>query len=238
MLVAKYSLSQLAPAFAPERATARNLRLPYGGPTGTGGQYARGTVLGCVGGTAANEVATLTAGTGTHTCTFTADKVYSISHAANASLASVQALWENVFGPGNVAVTGTPGTSYVLTFQSQLAFVRIGGVFAVSAAGGSPAWARTTRGSAGAGQYDAYVNGTIDPAAAVLAVDYLSTPQGELVAEGVRTGQPFSPLCYVSGYFRVADLTGLDAAAAADPGWRLATGDAITEAGAVVGLGV
>ena len=111
-------------------------------------------------------------------------------------------------------------------------------LFAVSSAGGSPSWARTTRGSAGAGQYDAYLDGTVDPAAAVLATDYLSTPQGELVTEGIRTGQPFSPLAYLSGFFNVSDLTGLDANAAADAGWRVAVGDAITDTGAVVALGI
>lgn len=235
MLVAQYSLSQLQPAFGP--VVTKCLRLPYGGPTTTGGRYARGTVLGCVGGAAQSEVVTLSLGTGSHTVSITADKVYQVTHAANVALATVQAQYEAIFGTGNVAVTGTVSTTHVLTFRNQLANARIGCLFAVTSAGGSPSWARTTRGSCGAGQYDAYLDGTVDPAAAVLAVDYLSTPQGELVTDGVRTGQPFSPLCYVSGFFNVADLTGLDAAAAADAGWRIATGDAITDTGAVVALG-
>ena len=238
MLTAQYSLTQLLPAFAREVAVTRNVRLPYGGPIATGGKYARGLVLGCVGGGPQNEIVTLTLGTGTHTVTITADKVYQFTHAANVALATVQAQYEAVFGAGNVAVTGTVSTTHTLTFQGQLANVRIGCLFAVSAGGGSPAWARTTRGTAGAGQYDAYLDGTVDPAAAVLATEYLSTPQGELVTEGLRTGQPFSPLAYVAGYFSVADLTGLNANAVADPGWRLVTGDAITDTGAVVGLGV
>jgi hypothetical protein len=238
VLVAQYSLSQLLPAFARDRAVTRNLRLPYGGPAATGGKYAKGTVLGCVGGAAAAEVVTLTLGTGAHTVTITADKVYQITHAANVALATVQAQYEAIFGAGNVAVTGTVSTTHTLTFQNQLANARIGCLFAVASAGGSPSWARTTRGSCGAGQYEAYLDGTVDPAAAVLAVDYLSTPQGGLVGEGIPTGQAFSPPCYVAGYFNVADLTGLDANAAADAGWRLVTGDAITDTGAVVGLGI
>lgn len=238
MLVSQYSLSQLLPAFARDRAVTRNLRLPYGGPIATGGKYGKGQVLGCVGGAAAAEVVTLTLGTGTHTVTITADKVYQITHATAVTLAAVQAQYEAIFGVGNVVVTGTVGTTHILTFRSQLADVRIGCLFAVSAGGGSPSWARTTRGSCGAGQYDAYLDGAVDPAAAVLATDYLSTPQGELVTEGIRSGQPFSPLAYVAGYFNVSDLTGLDAAAAADAGWRIVTGDAITDTGAVVGLGI
>lgn len=236
MLVAQYSLSQLQTAFGP--FLVKNLLLPYGGPTGTGGKFAKGTVLGCVGGSAQSEVATLTvSGTATHVSQFTADKVYQVSHAYNASLATVKTAWEAVFGTGNIAVTGTAGTTYVLTFQGQLANVRIGGLFSSTATGGTPTWARTTRGSSGAGQYDAYLDGTVDPASAVLAVDYLSSPLGELVNEGIRSGQPFSPLCYLAAFLNVADLTGLDAAAVADPGWRIAVGSAITDTGAVVALG-
>jgi hypothetical protein len=186
MLVAQYSLSQLQTAFGP--FLVKNLRLPYGGPTGTGGKFSKGTVLGCVGGSAQSEVATLTInGTSDHACTFTADKVYTVTHAYNASLTTVKTAWEAVFGTGNVAVTGTAGTTYILTFQNQLANVRIGGLFAVTAGVGTPSWARTTRGSSGAGQYDAYLDGTVEPAGAVLATDYLSSPQGELVSEGVRS---------------------------------------------------
>src|SRR5688572_17410979 len=104
MLVKQFSLQPLLPAFRPESAVVRNYSLPYGGPVGVGGKFAKGTVLGCVAGTVQSEVATLTAGTGTHVVTFTADKVYSLSHAANAALSAVQALWESVFGAGNVAV--------------------------------------------------------------------------------------------------------------------------------------
>lgn len=236
MLVAQYSLAQLQTAFGP--FLTKNFRLPYGGPTGSGGKFAKGTVLGCVGGAAADEVATLTiSGTATHVTNFTADKIYQVSHAYNATTAAVQALWEVVFGTDNVVVTGTAGTTYVLTFQNQLDSTRIGGLFATTATGGTPTWARTTRGSSGAGQYDAYLDATVDPASAVLAMDYLSSPQGELVTEGIRSGQPFSPLCYISGFFNVADLTGLDANGAADKGWRVAVGNAITDTGAVVALG-
>jgi hypothetical protein len=35
--------------------------------------------------------------------------------------------------------------------------------------------------------------------------------------------RPYAP-CYIAGYFLISDLTGLDAAALADPGWRLVHG--------------
>lgn len=249
MLVAQYSLSQLEPAFDRNLASARPVRLPYGGPTGTGGRFAKGTVLGCVGGTAQSEVATLTLGgtsSGTVTATFTGDKVYQVTWTVGATNASVQTAWEAVFGAGNVAVTGTSAGAtdgtVILTFQNQLANVRIGGLFAATVTAGTSTWARTTRGSAGAGQFDRYLDaGTLNTpttARSVLATDYLSTPQGELVTEGVRSGQAYSPLAWVAGFFNVGDLTGLDANGVADPGWRIVEGAAITDTGAVVGLGV
>ena len=241
MLVRQFSLNPLRPAFAPALASTRTVSLPYGGPTGTGGAFQRGLVLGCVGGTPQSEVVTLTCGTGTHVCTFIADKVYTVTHAANAPIATVRQLWEGVFGPGNVQVTGTPGTNYVLTFQGALANRRIGGHFTVSA-GGTPAWARTTRGSCGAGQFDQYLdsgaNGAPNTARAVLVYDYLSDPRGGQVTEAGPTGQPFSPLIYSAGFFFASELVGLDAAAVSDPGWRLVEGNSISEPGAVVGIGV
>lgn len=243
MLVAQYSLAMLEPAFDREKAVVRNVRLPYGGPTGSGGSFPKGTVLGCVSGTVQSEVATLTIdGTAAHVTTFTADKVYSVSHAYDATLAAVQTAWEAVFGAGNVLVGGTPGTSYTLTFRNQLANVRIGGLFAVSATGGTPSWARTTRGSAGPGQFDKYVdagtNSCPATARAVLAHDYASDPTGGLVTEGLKTMQGYSPLAFLAGFFNLADLTGMDANGAADSGWRFVEGNAVTETGVVLGLGV
>ena len=243
MLTQQFTLSQLAPAFAREKAELRNFRLPYGGPYAVGGAFVRGLVIGCVGGAAANEVRTLTVGTstGTITHTFTADKPYVVTHQHNDTLAVVQAAWEAVFGKGNVTVTGVPGTNYILTFGSQLASTRIGGLMSISS-NGTGAWARTTPGSCGAGQFDRYIdagtNNSPTTARAILAHDYLTDPGGSLVTEGQKTLQGYSPVCYVAGYFNVSDLTGLDAAGVADPGWRIVEGAAITDTGAVVGLGV
>jgi len=243
MLVAQLSLSQLEPAYAPHLAITRNVRLPYGGPYAVGGSFPRGTILGAVGGTAAAEVRTLTIGTSTGTVinTFVADKPYVVSHLVSDTTAVVQALWEVVFGRGNVVVTGTPGTNYILTFASQLVNTRIGGLMSISS-NGTAAWARTTPGSSGAGQFDKYIdagtNNSPQVARSILAYDYLSDPGGGLVTEGQKTQQGFSPLAYFAGYFNVGDLLGFDAAGLADPGWRMVEGTVITETGAVVGLGV
>lgn len=249
MLVAQYSLTPVEPAYARHLAVKRNVRMPYGGPTGAGGNYAKGTVLGCVAGTVQSEVATLTLGgtsSGTVTATFVGDKVYTVTWTVGATNASVQTLWEAVFGAGNVAVTGTSAGAtdgtVILTLRNQLANTRIGGNFTATVTAGTSTWARTTRGSSGAGQFDAYLdagtNSRPTTARAILAHDYLSTPQGELVGEGVRSGQAFSPEAWVAGYFNAADLTGLDSNGVADTGFRLVEGTAITDTGAVIGLGV
>jgi hypothetical protein len=244
MLVKQITLQPLRPAFRPDLAVERTCRLPYGGPYGVGGKFAKGTVLGCVAGTVQSEVRTLTVGTttGTITSTFTADKPYVVSHQHNDPLAAVQALWEGVFGKGNVAVTGTPGTNYVLTFQGRLANARIGGLLSLSVAAGTASWARTTAGSAGAGQFDRYLdagtNNAPTTARSVLAYDYLSDPQGGLALDAGSPNQSYSPQHYVSGYFLAADLAGMDAAAMADPGFRFVEGTALADGGAVVGLGV
>ena len=238
-----FSLAQLEPAFDRESAVPRNQRLPVGGPYGSGGNIPKGTILGAVGGSPANEVRTLTVGTSTGpiVSTFTADKPYPVSHANNASLAIVQAAWDAVFGKGNVTVTGTPGTNYILTFSGMLAQSRIGGKMDVSS-NGTAAWARTTPGSAGGGQYDVYIdagtNNAPNTARCILACDYASTPTGDLLGEGLNTGQPFQPVCWMAGYFFTADLLGFDTPALADPGWRLVEGSGASDAGAVVGLGV
>lgn len=249
MLISQFSLAQLEPAYSREMAKQRNYKLPYGGPTGTGGPFPKGTILGCVAGTVQSEVATLTlagASSGLVTATFTADKPYTVTWTDGASNASVQALWEAIFGVGNVVVTGTSagGTdgTVILALQNQLANVRIGGLFSATVAAGTATWARTTRGSSGAGQFDKYLdagtNATPTTARAILSHDYTSKPQGGMVSEGPNSGQAYSPLVFVSGFFNVADTSGLDANGLADPGFRLVEGTALADIGAVIGLGV
>ena len=258
MLTAQYSQALLKPAVRPELATVENFALPVGGPFATdgtgGGKFARGTVLGCVGGAAASAVWTLTISnspTGSKiTLAWVGDKTYSGTTAnlvtAHASVAQLQAVCDAIWGAGNTLVAGTPGTSFTITFQGVLAAKRIGGNVAVTAtftAGAAPAiaFARTTPGTSGAGQFDRYLdagtNAAPTTARAVLQADYLSDPQGGNVLEGRVSGQPYSPPVFTTGIFNVADLTGLDAAAVADPGFRLYAGAAITDAGAQIALG-
>ncbi|HEY1187983.1 MAG TPA: hypothetical protein VGE74_10015 [Gemmata sp.] len=241
--VRTYSLNPLRPAYnaAGAEAAVRPVALPVGGPLGTGGPIPKGTVLGHIGGTARNEVWTLTinSGTGTVTFTFTAHRPYQTTFAVDAPLATVRTQLETIFGTGNIAVTGTPGTSYTLTFQNHLSNRLMGGLVAVSTSGGSGiALTRDTTGSCGAGQFGVYNNSNPGTARCVLKYDYTTSPDGSRVTEHGPTGQPAEASAYFSGHFFAADLVGLDANAVSDPGWRLVEGNAITDAGAVVGIGV
>ena len=247
MQIKSITLGELVPAYRPELATKLAVKLPIGGPIGVGGKYSKGTVLGCYGGTAANEVKTLTiTGSptgGTFTISYVADKAYITSALAyNASAATVKTALEGIFGTGNVTVS-LNGAVYTVTFVNALAYSRIGGNLTVSNAftgGTSPAiaWAVDTAGSAGAGQFGVYDNSSPGVARCILAYDTTIDPVGGLVTEGQVTNQPYAPIAYFTGFFKCSDLTGLDSSATADPGFRLVTGAAITDTGAVLGLGV
>lgn len=248
---ANYTQQGLQVAHSPELATTRAVKLPYGGPTGTGGAYSQGLILTNVGGTAQAEVMTITSSgsSGTFTFLFVADKLYSTGALAyNCSTAVLQAALEEIFGTGSVVVTGSAGTSYVITFQSN---VRIGGYpfFANTFGSGSISIARTTRGSCGAGQYDVYDGSTYTTTDAILEYETTLTPQGGLVGEYVTsTNQPVSPPAYAEGFFfvyggvdggntDVLNLPNIDATAVgAGQKLRKAVGSAITEAGAIVRL--
>lgn len=243
------TLGQITPAIRPEMATKMAVKLPVGGPVGTGGMFSKGTVLASIGGATANEVRTLTIGGsptgGTFTITYTADKVYSSGPLAyNATTAVVQAaLQANIWGTGNVTVTGTAGSSYVVTFGGQLANLRIGGYLAVDKTlltGGTPtaSWATTTQGNAGAGQFDAYLNGTNSAGKAILAMDNLMDPQGGIVTGGQATFSLQSPLAFVSGFFNRGDLIGADSTLMGLAGWRYVLGNALTDTGVIIGLGI
>src|SRR6185312_5557273 len=146
--------SQDSPAYA----TPNPVNLPYGGPTGVGGSFAQGLCLSIVAGTVQSEVITVTisGATGTLMFIFYGDRPYTATWLVNDSLATAKTALEGIFGTGNVTVTGTAGTNYIITMAGSLANQRIGGNVAVSATSGTPTVARTTRGSSGAGQYDVY----------------------------------------------------------------------------------
>lgn len=238
-----YSLNPCRPAYHPEIAerSLRPVALPVGGQIDAGTAFAKGTVLGCVGGSATDEVWTITIGSATGTVTFyftTPAGIVSTTFAYNATTAVVQTALETIFGDGNVTVTGTAGTEYVVTFGGDLADRLMGGKVAMTATTADPTLVRTTPGSCGAGQYDAYDNSSPGVARCVLKYEYGTDPTGGRVTDAGSTGQMSEAQAYTAGYFRVADLTGLDSSAMSDPGFRLVEGSAITETGAVIGIGV
>ena len=96
-------------------------------------------------------------------------------------------------------------------------------------------------GSCGADQFDVYDDGTSNNqpgvARAALKYDHLTEPGGAQVTEQGAANPGANALAYVSGHFNTGDLSGLDAAALSDPGFRLVAGAAITDPGAVVAIG-
>ena len=235
MQTRSFTFNELKPAFAPEMAVKTAMRLPIGPKINAG------TVLGCTGVAARNDVKTITI-TGTPTggtWYFSFLGYNSDSIAYNASAAAVQTAVDAFFGAGNCTVTGGagPGTPWVLTFGGVMGNVLIKS-FTVTGSftgGSSPAIAiaNTTPGSSGAGQMDVYDNSAPAVAAGLLAIDYTADVNGGMLTESGPTGQPYSPPVFIAGYFKVADLTGLDASAVTDLG-RMVIGTAYNTTGGVL----
>lgn len=237
-----FDVNPLYPAFSPNLAVKRPVKLPLGGTYLKGRVIARPTYA-----AAQSEVSTLSIGGsgtgGTFTVTFNAGNGANVSAALayNVSTSAFKTALEAIFGTGNVAVTGTAGTSYVVTFQNMLANQRIYKGWSVDVTGitgGSPtgSWAYTTRGSCGEGQYDIYDDALSDGtqvARAILIYDYKSDPMGGRVTEHGISGSPFTPEAYFAGYFKCAQLLGLDANAVADLG-TLVAGTAYSDPNAVL----
>lgn len=242
MLTNTFALQGLMPAHRPDLAVKRPVHLPYGGPYGTtggGGTYATGLALGLVPGTIQSEVFTLTIGTSTGVITnyLYADKVYVVTHDYNATLAVVKAAWEAVFGVGNVTVTGTAGSSYVVTLGGSMANKRLG-CYLTQASNGNASWARTTRGNCGAGQYDVYDGSGVTTIDAILMMAVTTNPQGGRVTDqGSGSEQPFAPPAYMEGFFNYADIPNIATAAIGnDKKLGYATGSASLLTGAIVRL--
>lgn len=235
MQTRSFTYNELKPAFAPENAVKSVARLPIGPAV------LAGTVLGGTGVVARNDVKTLTI-TGTPTggtWQFTFLGYTSGSIAYNATAAQAQTVVDAFFGAGNCTVTGgpLPGTALVFTFGGVMSNVLIKsfGTNNALTGGTTPAvsFANTTPGSSGAGQVDVYDNSTITVASCVLAIDYTADVNGGYLTERGPTGQPYSPPVFYQGYFKVADLIGLDAAAVTDLG-HMAIGTAYNSVGGVL----
>lgn len=240
-----FDLNPLKTAMRPDLAVEIPVTLPVGKV------FRKGRLLGLVTyATPTPEIRTLTI-SGSPTgfngnIVYTADKVYTgtLANAVSAipTAAQMKTALETIFGTGNVSVSYSAGV-YTVTFANTLANKRIGGTFSTDftyTAGTSPsaAWAISTRGTCGLGQYDTYDDSASDgtqTAKAALKWDYVSDPQGGQVTEAGQGGQPFSPVAYCQGFFRTGDLLGLDANGVTDLG-KLIVGTDYTQPDAIINI--
>jgi hypothetical protein len=206
--------------------------------------FARGTVLGQVGTASANDVQTLTIGgtptggtfpiSGTNPLTGNAVAVTGLAFNASAAAVQTALTAATAFGTGNVTVTGSAGGPYTITFVGALASTPMAVLTtsATSLTGGTPTAAvvHTTTGRT-AGTYAAYADANSDGtqvAKCLLKFACATDVNGNITygatAVGGEWGQTqLSTPAYFAGYFRTADLVGLDAAGVADLG-KLTTG--------------
>lgn len=174
-----YALQGLMPAKSPELAVGSYMILPCGGPVGVGGAFAQGQTLGFIAGTAVQtqiDTVTLTlngASGATFYPVYYGDQIYSgLTAVGGVTANSVTAfptaaqLQAAIFAAvpiwnGNLAVTGSTGGPYTITWTNLGANKRIGGLlqFNVQAATGGPPTAAVTvsqYGWAGSAQADVY----------------------------------------------------------------------------------
>jgi len=192
--------------------------LPYGGVRGTGAKFSQGQAIGVISVVAANEVRTLSLNGATGTITVTWASPAGVTQASWASSASNATVLAAIIAaiPGwtsNITVTGTPGTTVIITFINQLAAQAIGGGWTVTATSGTPTWAVTTAGSSTC-QYDIYNSSTNNDVDGVLAYDVLTGLTGARHTPDIgasATNQASSAMFYAEGMFNVGDLVGFDA---------------------------
>lgn len=240
-LVATYNLQGLMPAHSPEQAVLRNVKLPYGGETDVGGPIAKGSGLGMVGGTAQPEIWTITTSLADNTWRFVfghgGGTAITAALAYNVSTAALQTALNGIFGAGAVVVTGTAGSSYVITFQENY---RVGGLISLPelASSGSISIARTQRGTCGSGQYDVYDGSSVTTIDALLQYETRTDPTGAPVTEyGTASGQPRSQPAFHEGFFSAADIPNIaSGAVGSDKKLGYAVGSSVSAAGTILRL--
>lgn len=218
----------LKPCVRPEDAVRDAVRLIHG-------TYLAGTVLGqWATWTAANEVQTITIDYtptgGSFYLLFDGLPVGPVLY--NSTSAQLQTILDAhaSIGTGGTVVTGgpLPGTPLVVTFSgTNMASLwqPTMTVMSNSLTGGTPgtlAVAKTTPGRAVGGQwgvYDDALSTGQQVARGILASKTVVNTYGEHVVGGGQWNEKsYSTPIYTGGYFRTADLTGLDAAAVTDLG--------------------
>jgi len=226
----------LRPQYNPEDARERPVNL-------LPGAYERGTVLGQVTtvGTSAVQTLTITGAPtgGTFTVTATPPGLGAVStvltEAFNVPIATLQADLETVYGHGNVVVSGTAGTSYVITFTGSLAraTMTVATASGTGLTGGTaPAAAivGTTAAVGDTGTFGRYALGNADGTQVPkMLLQYPCTvdAQGNIVvgtnSDILGLTQKSLPAFY-AGAFRTEELVGFDANAATLLGGHIAEG--------------
>lgn len=238
----EFAMQGLQPAHSKQFAVRRGVTLPRGGPTDAGGSYAKGLGLGMVGGTAQPEIWTITSTLADNTWLFVFAHGGGVSKTAalayNVSLADLKTALEGIFGEGSIAtVTGTPGSSYVITFADN---ARVGGLIALPelASSGAISIVRTQRGSVGAGQYDVYDADAVTTIDALNEFETSLDPSGARVTEfGTSAGQPFSPSAFLEGFFLAADIPNIASGAVGnDKKLGYSVGSSVSAAGTILRL--
>lgn len=230
-----YKGQGVQPAIYPEDARTDAVRLAPG-------TYTAGTVVGQVSTlTGANDVQTLTVtGTPTGGSLTVGFGASTAVIAYNDTAANVQTTLRAVpeIGSDGVTVSGgpLPGTPIVVTFGGRAGNLPqpVFTIVANNLAGGTTpagAWVHTTTGRMVGGGWKAYNDANSDGsevAKGVLQYDTVVDNWGQHLSGGGEWGShDLSASIYISGYFRTADLTGLDANGIADLG-RIVEGSAST----------
>lgn len=229
----RYTGQGLKPHMLPNRAWMDAIRL-------IPGVYVAGQVLGQFSTwTAANDVQTITIDYtptgGSFYLNF--DGVIIGPVAYNASAAALQALLDAAsnIGTGQTVVTGgaLPGTPLVVTFSGTLMknlWQPLMTIQSNALTGGTPGTvevAHTTEGRGVGGMYGKYddtLSTGLEVARCLLSKACTVNTYGEIIIGGGRWDEKsFTADAYFGGYFRTADLTGIDANAVADLG-KLVTG--------------
>ena len=193
------------------------------------GTYARGQVLGEVTSTGANDVQTVTIGGsptgGTWTLTATPLAPYkgqaavTLTEPYNVTLAALQADLEQIYGAGNVIVTGTAGSSYVITAtggaaRQQITVAVVSGSGLTGGTSPSASIAHTTTGAADTGTYGAYASGNSDgtqnPKGLLMYPCSVDANGNITIASEIPGYTQLSAPMYRAGAFRTEEIVGLD----------------------------
>jgi hypothetical protein len=246
--VATYSMQPGLPAFWSADLQCRPVSLPYGGPTGAGGPFVQMSALSLVNVAAQPEIWVITpSGSGTFTMQFTdgygtqvaTTAVNATTGTAAQVLASLQTIFPTWMLPTG-SVTGSAGGPWTVTFGGNY---RVGGSLQLVTTTGTGAatYARSQRGSVGAGQYDVYDGVTYTTVNALLKDGLNVGISGGLATTpyGPINDETWPAVAFIAGYFLYSAIPNITTGAVAAgnvPGLTWQVGSSAVTAGAIVKL--